>query len=290
MKWIVKKILSFFNETGNIFAWFLYFLYNHKWTAKLKPIGEKVIIAGNGPSVETFDFEGAAAKGYRFMCVNFFALEEERFFALKPSYYCIIDKAFYSAAYCKDNPKTSKLSEVFGKVDWDMTLVCLPGQKIQMENPHIRLVNINNNPYLGNLDRVKKWLYDSNKGTFGYQNVINAALFYLLSAGAAQIGLTGVENDWHRELFVDIKNDVIRETKHFYGTQFINITQRGDIKKGELFQYFYYYYLTLQKYSLAAKYAKLRKICVINYCVNSFIDTFDKIEFAEQVQGAESAK
>lgn len=278
MKWIVKKIINFFNETGSIFAWFLYFLYNHKWTAKLKPIGEKVIIAGNGPSVGTFDFGDAAAKGYSFLCVNFFALDEERFFALKPSYYCIIDKALYSRAYCKDNPNTAKLSEVFGKVDWEMTLVCLPGQHFPVNNPDIRIVNINNNPYLGNLNWVKRCLYNSNKGTFGYQNVINAALFYLLSSNAAQIGLTGVENDWHRELFVDIKNDVIRETKHFYGSQFINITQRGDIKKGELFRYFYYYYLTLQKYSLAASYANLKKIGVINYCANSYIDTFEKKE------------
>jgi hypothetical protein len=280
MKKIVKKIFKniwrFIKEIGFFMSWLFYLILIHKRTSRLKNYSEKVIIVGNGPSAKTFDYQKFISKGYDLLCVNFFALDQELFFTLKPRYYCIIDPAFFLTEEQMKYPEMTQLFEVFERVDWKLNLVILSWQKLQINNKYIEFSIINCNRYMGNNNFIQKVLYTNNIGTFGYQNVIHAALYYLITAKVKKIGMIGVENDWHRELYVTKDNEVIREDRHFYGTQRINLTQRGEIKKGQLYLYFYYYYVTLQKYTLIANYAKLENTNIINYCVESYIDVFEK--------------
>ncbi|MCL2151842.1 MAG: hypothetical protein FWH57_02615 [Oscillospiraceae bacterium] len=268
---IIKRC---FAESGKLAKWLLHFLLYYKKIKSIENGGKKVIVVGNGPSVSDFDFFMFSRLGYEFLCVNYFALDE-RFFKIRPKFYCIVDPAVYKK--CQDvNDKANELFHILENVDWEMTLVCTAYQRPVINNKLIRVDKINNHVYNGTIKWLQKSVYNKNIGTFGYQNVICAALYYLLSSNVLEIGLIGVENDWHRELYVDENNDVIREYRHFYGTQRINITLDEQIQRGELYKYFYWYYITLYQYSIAASYAKMKSILVYNYCKYSYIDVFDK--------------
>lgn len=278
MKSILKAIKNLFKEVVQITSWLAIYLYNHSSTPKLPKINKNVMIIGNGPSIQGFNFDYFIKQDYDLLCVNFFALDEDLFFKLRPKYYVIIDSEFYNPEKRKRYPEFKKLLDVLEKVDWDIDIISLSRQRLNTMNIHIRNIYLNNNPYCGNIKWLQKLLYGSNKGTFGYQNVINAALYFLLLCNVSRISLIGVENDWHRELYVDENNDVIRETVHFYGKRRLNITEKGEIKKGELYKYFYYYYITLYKYKMASEYAKIIESTITNYCTNSYIDVFEKKE------------
>lgn len=271
------RFKPFVKEIYNYIRWVHFCLHNFKTTGvpKYNNRGKRVVSVGNGPSAGDFPYEKFKNLGYDFMCVNFFALDKERFFKLRPTYYCCIDNAF-GTIYENLLPKQKQLVGVLEQVDWPMIFVCFKGQKLPIQNDYIIYHYINANELKGKLTLRKKKLYDRNKATFGYQNVMLATLYYFIMSRTAVIILTGVENDWHRELFVDRNNDVFRKMTHFYGNERINITQLGEIRRGELYKYFHYYYITLLNYSLAAKYASASDVRIINSCEESYIDVFVK--------------
>ena len=112
------------------------------------------------------------------------------------------------------------------------TYICLAHQELPaLKNTHIKMISLNNLEYFG-----KYWkytLYSKNKANFGFQNVILAALYFCITGNAKTVYLCGVDSDWHRELFVDENNNVYLESVHFYGVEKVNLTAKGDLKKGE---------------------------------------------------------
>lgn len=245
--------------------------------------GKKVVAVGNGPSASRFPYMEYKKAGYHFICVNFFALDEERFFSLKPRFYCCID-TYFEKEEEKIVGDQKKLVDILNRVDWDMHFVCFKNAELPIKNSHIKFDYINNCELKGEITIIKKHLYDSNMATHGYQNVIIAVLYYLVMSRVSEIVLTGVENDWHRELSVDKNNDVYRETTHFYGNKKINITEISEINKGELYKYFFYYYMTLYNYNLNAKYASMANVKIYNSCVESYIDVYEKIRAEEHIK------
>lgn len=276
IKKTVKKFLNITKEVYFILEWFLYSIVYGKENSKISKINDSVIVVGNGPSILNFDFQNAKDKGFEFLGVNYFALDEERFFNVRPKYYCIIDPFFYESNNREKYPNITKLESVLKEVNWELTLIILSGQIPNLSNNHVKYIRLNSNVYRGNLCNFKKYLYNHNLASFTYQNVINAAMYYLITAKAKLILLIGVENDWHRELSVSSNNDVFRETRHFYGTEKINITEKGEINRGELYKYFYWYYITLLSHLKASDYAKENNVKVYNCTLNSYIDVFEK--------------
>lgn len=277
MRKAISKIHSIFIEVGHIIKWLYRYLTYPAKVSKLDASKEKVIIVGNGPSAGEFDYDKYSEQGYSFMCVNYFALDRERFFKLKPKYYCMVDPAFFTESGTpQKDAKIFELTRSFETVNWEMVLVCLSYQNPIINNDCILIEKLNNNTYEGQMNKLSKSLFDKNAGNFGYQNVLCAGLYYFIAGNAKEIGLIGVESDWHRELFVLENNDVVRECRHFYGTDIVNITELGQIKKGELYKYFYYYYNSLFGYYKAGQYAKMKNLPVNNYCTNSYIDVFEK--------------
>jgi len=161
-------------------------------------------------------------------------------------------------------------------VDWELNFICYKDEHLTVNNDHIRYRFVNHNTYLGASPKVLNYLASRNMASCGFQNVIVAATYYFIMTGAEHILLTGVENDWHLELFVGEDNDVYRKDTHFYGTELINLTQSGEIGKGQLYLYFEWYSTTLKQYAYLAQLAQTLNVPVENTCCDSFVDAFPK--------------
>ncbi|HII95034.1 MAG TPA: hypothetical protein HA367_04775 [Candidatus Methanofastidiosum sp.] len=230
---------------------------------------KNLLIIGNGPSAKTIS-EINDIKNLDLLCVNYFALENQAFFDLKPKFYCLIDPAFLNIT----EGRVHALIEIFEQVDWEMTLVIPQKWLLLVNNKKITRFSISSIYYSGKWFRTK--LVSNNIVNIGHQNVINGAIQFAISAKYKVIYLIGVENDWHRELFVNRNNDVLRKTKHFYGESIANVTDSGTVIKGELFKYFYWYYNTLLIYHEIARVCNDLDIKVYNLVPESYIDVFDK--------------
>lgn len=269
-----EKLILILKEIFCFFDWFGHFII-HRKAKEYTNKNEKIILIGNGPSAKDFLLQNEC-KGYKYCCVNYFALDEDLFQLVKPNYYCIIDSMFYKKEFLEKEKKVIELLKILEKVNWKMKIICYNGNKLPLNNKWIEYHYINENYIGGSVNKAKLYLFDHNMANCGFQNVIVAALFYFVMSNAKKIVLTGVENNWHNELIVDENNNVLRNDTHFYGKQLLNLTEQGEIGKGELYKYFQFYYLTLYEYSIIAEYAKKKGVSIFNSCQNSFIDVFEK--------------
>ena len=103
----------------------------------------KILVMGNAPSLNDVDIEAAIKAGFELCCVNFFPVRDNRFFTLKPKYYCIVDPAFYDEN-SKNDPKFTAVFDTLSKVDWDMSIISAAHQNLDIHNPHISYVKICN--------------------------------------------------------------------------------------------------------------------------------------------------
>ncbi len=258
----------------------LLWLLRYRKSSKTEPggnQGKKVVVFGNGPSAKDFPYRKYIDQGYDICCVNHFALDEELFFAIKPTFYCCVDPDYASA----DFPKTEddkRFVSIMERVDWELNLICYRDEHISvLKNPYIKYRYVTHNVLDCEFNSIKNKLYSRNMASCGFQNVIVGAVYYFVMSQADRVILTGVENDWHRELVVGEDCDVYREYVHFYGTERINVTQAGQIGKGELYKYFEWYTTTLKQHATIAKFAKANGVKVENACLPSYIDAYPKI-------------
>ncbi len=247
---------------------------------KIKKTNDRILIVGNGPSVADINLEDFVKRGIQLCCVNSFAGEHDSFLSLRPKYYCAIDPDYYI-----DNPlnpeENKHLLQAFEKIDWDIYYICFRNQKLPINNKHIHYCYL---PTSKSND-IKKCLFFLRHGmaAFSFQNVINACLYYFITAQAKDVLLIGIETDWHRELFVGEDNDVYRKKRHFYEeyNESENVTKSGIIAKGELYKYFEYYANTLKCFYYASIYARELGISITNFTMNSYVDCYDKKKYED---------
>lgn len=272
----MKKLLHCIIETVRFIEAILYWTVQ-KFTLKgetpIEKIEDKVVVVGNGPSAKEFPYE--SAKGFKICCVNYFALDVELFWRIKPAFYCVVEKNYLCIH--REEPDVQKLYEILEEVDWDMTFICMAGDQIQFKNSHIKIHRLNEYhlEYNELFSNICMNLYMRNKAIFGMQNVIIGALYYFVISKAREILLTGVENDWHKEFVVDKDNNVIRKVARFYGIK-PRLLTGNDIQKGEFYKSMRDYYITLHQYKIIADFANRSGVKIINTVLNSYIDVFDK--------------
>lgn len=270
----MRRIKSCLSEMVSFTRWLYHYLKNGR-TSSLEIMNDKVVIVGNGPSLCDLPVDKMIDAKFEFCCVNFFAGNSPLFWKIKPKYYCCVDPGLFTNDFALSDDGKIFYSNL-QKVDWEFHLITCDGRRFPINNDNIVYESINSNVYDGDFGKYRNRLFVRNKATCGYQGVVVAALYYFITRKAKEILLVGTDNDWHRELFVDENNDVIREDAHFYGQRKLNLTQIGEIKKGELYKYFYFYYVTLKQYSILAKYAEYNNVHVVNTCMKSYIDSFTK--------------
>lgn len=276
MRKIIYTCKIFFAELLQLLVWLL----RYRKSSKTEPgsnKGTKVVVFGNGPSAKDFPYQKYMDLGYDMCCVNFLATDEERFLTLKPKFYCCVDPVFADPVFQRTE-KCQKLIRSLESVDWDMKFICYRNAHLPINNPHITFAYISPNVLPGEMYGWRKKIYDRNMASCGFQNVGIAAVYYFIMTRAEHVLLTGVENNWHRELYVDEKNVVYRIDTHYYGQEKINLIEAGEIKQGQLYLYFEWYTTTLKQYANMAEYAKLSGVPVENTCLDGYIDVFPKVK------------
>lgn len=274
-----ERMYPLIKECCEIFDWFTSYITTYsirRLVEKKKIINNEIIILGNGPSINETNFLSKKFSRFDFLCVNFFGLDKERFFALKPKYYCIVDPAFFSKDNTKDTKRIRKLYNIFEKVEWEMHIVIFCIDKIKIRNKNIKILNLNRNIYDGNNSIIMNYLFRKKMACIACSTVIQTCLYFAITYKAKAIYLYGVENDWHREIYVNKNNEVIRKFRHFYGNEELNLTKDKKLKKGELDICFYSLYIDLHIYKKLKLYADYMEIPVYNCVENSYIDVFKK--------------
>ena len=240
---------------------------------------EEVIILGNGPSLNDIDLNKLRQTSLKIACVNYFPTRNPSFFTIKPEYLILFDPLFYPVNG-QLIPEAKELYEVLEKVDWDMTIVCLQGGKISLQNPRISFERITDS--ILNSDRMTRYLdclYHRNLLCIGMQNVVIGAGFYFVCKKVRRIYFSGVDMSEFKMLFVDEENRVYVDAVHSYGTERRYSTI---IQKGEFYRLLGMYQGMFKEFHFLSAFAKRSGVDVINLSLCSYIDVFAKKRMFEK--------
>lgn len=238
---------------------------------------KKVLIMGNGPSLNSTDMEKLKSEVSDIACVNFFPLKDERFFALKPQYLCLLDPVFFTKSENSMETKKNELLCILEKVDWPLKIICIQNNTLPIKNEKIKYCYLCKSAFVGkNIKRFRYFLYRNNLVNLGYQNVIIGAGFYFVSKQVKEIYLAGVDMSEFKLLEVDEDNDICVNTQHHYGNEKIKHSELGVIKKGEFYKLLNCYVKMFEQFHYLEEYAVFQGVKIYNLSPNSFIDVFEK--------------
>lgn len=114
--------------------------------------------------------------------------------------------------------------------------------------------------------------------TTGGNTVINYALDFSIIFGYKEIALFGIEHDWMQNMIVDEKNYIVFKDTHDYG-EVVRYLPGGLMdSSGGIKRELYTAYIVFRAYYQAAEFSQIANVSVKNYCVNSYVDCFEKIE------------
>jgi len=277
MKERLKKIYEIAKEFPDIGVYILLvfrilFLKSDLQYNKQKLI-KKIHILGNGPS-SLSTFNGSKDDNDEVMCVNYFGLVKD-FLYIKPKYYVLIDPVYFIDLH----DKNLNLINMLNRVTWELILI-IPSKYIKnydnlITNHHILLQSIRMD-YLPGNNKFVYYLYKHNLATPRFQNVIIGCIYIAINKGFKNISLHGVEASEFKNFIVNIDNEILLKTEHFYGQNSINLTKEGRLKKGEFWKQLSYYVTMFKEFNHVSKYAKHMDCQVHNHTNNSYIDVFEK--------------
>jgi hypothetical protein len=234
---------------------------------------ERILLCGNGPSLNDIDFDKVVRDGLSVSCVNFFPISNQAFWDVKPKYLCLIDPVFYTPE-SKKNKKISQLFQVLEKVDWELKIICINKQFLPISNEHIHYSYIcKKEIYGGNVTFFLDWLYRNSFANIGRQNVAIAALFYFINMNARIIYLIGIDMSEFKQIFVDNDNNIYIDTIHNYGEERVCTNL---VHKGELYRLLNMYQRMFEQFYFLSEFAKRNSVKVINLSGCSYLDMFDR--------------
>ena len=242
-----------------------------------KSQGKRMFVLGNGPSLKEIlnneDRINEILLGDSIV-MNYFA-NSEVFKVVKPRYYILLDPTFYKEDIINNNPKISQVFENLQDVDWEMTLFMVYVRNANVihkyvNNPRINIVFYNGTKIIG-FEWLQNICYKHNLGIPSSRNVIIPALQLMINIGYKDIILYGAEFSWTKTIDVNPENNrVFLNDCHFYTNKDVHYYEKG----------WYKWYLKaivdmLDGMDNVAKYAKSRKVSVINRTRGSFVDSFE---------------
>lgn len=249
--------------------------------------GEKAMIMGNGPSLNTIiqKYElGTIDISPNSFFVNLAPLSDV-FYKVKPRHLFLSDLVF-----AQDTPGRSRqVKEMYEKlntgVDWPLNIYLTFYKKKYCEmlisysgitNPNIKFI-ILNKKYCDDLSpRFRNWLY-KNGWFMPYEGtVVNTAIYVALLEGFKEIEVFGVEHNMFLDLKVDNNNNVGIIEKHFYGKdEFIPL--KDDNGKTQPVHYFLscMFYM-LRSHWLLKQFADYMGATIYNCTPNSMIDSYER--------------
>ena len=279
---------GFITLAHTIVSLFLVFIFNKKGIArKLKEMckdrnGRPATILANGPSLKhILDNKRHLLEDSDVLVLNNFG-NQEVFFELRPTYYIVLDPAYYDINFRVDqeiNADMSRSAETqlmanLNKVDWPMTLL-IPQKALQIFQAHIKNDNIRfaifqTTRVLG-YDGFQNWMYKHNQGVPSSRNVVFPAMINLINMGYKSIYLYGMEFSWLKNMEVDPSNGlIIMNDNHFYSKDEIRHFGKGYYKRmlNVMCE-------DINATDQIAKYALYRNVKMINRTIGSFVDSFE---------------
>ena len=280
---VYYKIVSIFEMFLGIIIAFVSFIRSpYKVLPKYFPKNnKKLFILGNGPSLsDQLSFISDERDQAELICLNGFS-RNNKYELLKPEVYLLIDPVFFKDDWNTYEISTSTLLSIKKKTDWNLLLI-VPRKwknsksiKQFSDNKNISIGYIKNVPMIGSLNFIKKIFFKLEFSTPVFQNVLIAAIYFGVNRRYQEINLFGADHTWLNDLSVDKNNEVYLKDDHFDEVKTIKLVH---IDKSPKKAYFFInqIQIMLREYSVLNSYAEQMGVRIINYTVNSHIETFEK--------------
>lgn len=266
---IIRKILVYIEI---VLKSIKYLKSNISGTTRPQKMGEKILILGNGQSIDILKNNKSRFRDYDLLVVNFYPLKADEFWEYKPKYLALLDPVFFTEAK-NNHSKYNDIIELISllkNVDWEMYIVTKVDYALSIENNNIKYIKLSKVESFSADSKLGYFLFKKNWLTVPSQNVILAALNFALIFLYQEIALLGVEQNYLQKLFIDEKNQLYMENEHFYDKEYIKkiTTYESEI---------YAMLKTFTGFRIIANLGKIRKITIINYTVDSYIQNYEKV-------------
>ena len=252
-----------------------------------KQKSKKSIIIGTGPSLikDIHEINNYKKDNCDFFAVNFFA-NTDTFFQLKPNYYFLADKLFWSEDLNKNflqlrNNTYQKLK----KINWKISILCPESgynyiKSSLLDNPNISFIKIPEKSI--NLTTKKMQLYALRNRFFSIANVNSMVtlLWYSIMCNYKEIYLYGIDFSGFKSITVDQKTNYVSvPVKHFYKNSKAEKDSSNKYKSKSnksLSERLYQNYRVLRFTDLLNELAVSKNINVVNRSSFSYIDSFKR--------------
>ena len=285
----MKKIIYFLIDLFLLIAAVFYSAFKFK---KVSGIAweyndyKKTILLGNGPSLKD-DIEKVIeeSKESEVYVLNYFAVTNY-FLKIKPEYYVLTDRMFWSQNANEDIKKDNEeLYFHLDKVDWRMNLIC-PESGFEWisnrlrANKNIKVLKVHSVNIEFKTEKINLFALNKNFITPHFINGLVMVLWHAIYKNSIDIEIYGADFSLFKEYYIDQKtNDLYTSASHFYkntkaqdNASFKYPNETKKMLHTRLYQQWSSFY---QMY-LLSKIAKMKQIKITNLSSNSFLDSFER--------------
>ena len=247
----------------------------------------KSIIIGTGPSLlkDIYEINNYKKDECDFFAVNFFA-NTETFLQLKPNYYFLADKLFWSEDLNKSfNQLRNDTYQKLKAINWDISILCPESgydyikSRLQ-DNSNISFIKIPEKSIMLSTKRMQ--LFVLRNKFFGIANVNSMVtlLWYSIMCNYSEIYLYGVDFSGFKSITVDQKTNYVSvPVKHFYKNSEAEKDSSNKYQSKankSLSERLYQNYRVLKYTDLLSDLAVSKGIDVVNRSSFSYIDSFKR--------------
>ena len=248
---------------------------------------KKSIIIGTGPSLlkDIYEINNYKKDECDFFGVNFFA-NTKTFFELKPNYYFLADKLFWSEELNKNfDQLRNETIDKLKTVNWKISILCPESgynyiKSKLLKNSNISFINIPEKSI--NLSTKKMQLFALQSRFFSIPNVnsVVTLIWYSIICNYSEIYIYGADFSGFKSIDVDQKTNYVSvPIKHFYKNSKAekDSSNKYRAKKNKsLGERLYQNYRVLKYNDLLNDLAIRRGIDIINRSSFSYIDSFKR--------------
>ena len=247
----------------------------------------KSIIIGTGPSLlkDIYEINNYKKDECDFFAANFFA-NTETFLQLKPNYYFLADKLFWSEDLNKSfNQLRNDTYQKLKAINWDISILCPESgydyikSRLQ-DNSNISFIKIPEKSIMLSTKRMQ--LFVLRNKFFGIANVNSMVtlLWYSIMCNYSEIYLYGVDFSGFKSITVDQKTNYVSvPVKHFYKNSEAEKDSSNKYQSKankSLSERLYQNYRVLKYTDLLSDLAVSKGIDVVNRSSFSYIDSFKR--------------
>ena len=243
---------------------------------------KKSIIIGTGPSLlkDIHEINNYKKDECDFFAVNFFA-NTETFFELKPNYYFLADKLFWSEELNKNfDQLRNETIDKLKTVNWKISILCPESGYDYIKSKLLKNSNIS---FINIPEKSKKMqLFALQSRFFSIPNVnsVVTLIWYSIICNYSEIYIYGADFSGFKSINVNQKTNYVSvPVKHFYKNSEAekDSSNKYQAKKNKsLGERLYQNYRVLKYNDLLNNLAIMRGIDIINRSSFSYIDSFKR--------------